>query len=147
MDTALQLKEYFFPYVEVSADPNITDVDTVGTMHFRARVDISKIEGAENEFQVSLTIDSQPESEENKQVYAIKLVTVGFFRVHPEWPNKDKLLKITGASMLYASAREFLITITARGPYGQIMLPTASFLKIYEENNKEDIEIKQEIDN
>lgn len=144
MDTVLQLKEYFFPYVEVAADPSITDENDGGKSNFLVKVDTTKIEGEENEFQVSLQIISRPESEEKKQYYAIKLITVGFFQVKPDWPDKEKLLKVTGASMLYSSAREFLITITARGPWGAIMLPTASFLKIYEEERKKEAEINQD---
>jgi preprotein translocase subunit SecB len=133
----LQLKEYFFPYVEVAADPTVAESNEAGKSNFLVKVNTAKMEGGDNEFQVTLQIISQPESEEAKQFYAIKLITVGFFQVNPTWPDQDKLLRVTGASMLYASAREFLITITARGPWGAIMLPTASFLKIYEDENKE----------
>jgi preprotein translocase subunit SecB len=137
MDTVLQLKEYFFPYVEVAADPKITDMNDAAKSDFMVNVDTLPIDKEENKYQVTLEVVSQPESEEKRQFYAIKLISVGFFQVTPEWQDKDKLLRVTGASMLYSAAREFLITITSRGPWGAIMLPTASFLKIYEANRNE----------
>jgi len=145
MDTVLQLKEYFFPYVEVAADHTITEASDGGKSNFMVRVDTSRIEGVDDEFQVTLQIISRPESEEIKQFYAIKLITVGFFKVSKNWPDIDKLLRVTGASMLYSSAREFLITITSRGPWGAIMLPTASFLNIYEKVKNENTEVQLEV--
>ena len=140
MDTVLQLNEYFFPYVEVAADPTITKEDDGGKSNFLVRATTLNIEGSSDDFQVTVEIVSRPESEEKRQFYSIKLIAVGFFKVASDWPDKDKLLRVTGASMLYASAREFLITITSRGPWGATMLPTASFLKIYEAEKKLDHE-------
>jgi len=61
----------------------------------------------------------------------VELIAIGFFSVNAEWKDPLKLLEVTGASILYAAAREFLITITSRGPWGAIMLPTTSFLVMY----------------
>lgn len=61
----------------------------------------------------------------------IELVAVGFFEVNSDWPDPLKLLKINGATILYSAAREFLITITSRGPWGAIPLPATSFLALY----------------
>jgi len=41
--------------------------------------------------------------------------------------GSGKLLRINGSSILYSSAREFLITVTSRMPYGALILPTVSF--------------------
>lgn len=145
MDTPLQLNEYFFPYVEVAADPTAGERENnKKNDNFFVRVESTKIEQEADVYQVTLEIVSEPETEEDKQNYAIKLIVVGFFNVDPKREDKEKLLKITGASILYASAREFLITITARGPWGAVMLPTASFLKIFEENKKNKTEIKKD---
>lgn len=63
----------------------------------------------------------------------MQVVAVGIFEVI-EWPDPDKLLIINGSSILYSAAREFLINISNRGPWGGITLPVYSFLDHY---NKE----------
>ena len=128
MDTPLQLDEYFFPHVKVSADPEALGTEVSAKCDFGVKVD------GEGSYQVSLVISSSSESEKKRTPYSIELVAIGFFSVSPEWDNPVKLLKINGASILYAAAREFIITITSRGPWGAIMLPTTSFLAMYNQN-------------
>jgi preprotein translocase subunit SecB len=131
MDTPLQLEEYFFPHVKVSADPEAVGPDGTAKCDFGINVNSIKTADETGSFQVSLVISSSPESEKQRIPYSIELAVIGFFRVSPDWPDPHKLLEINGASILYAAAREFIITITSRGPWGAFMLPTASFLKIY----------------
>jgi len=61
--------------------------------------------------------------------YEISVRAVGLFRVHPQFPEAkmQKLIAVTGVSILYSGMRDFLMTITARGPWGSVLLPTTSF--------------------
>lgn len=136
MDTPLQLEEYFFPHVKVSADPEAVGPDGTAKCDFGINVNAIKTEDEPGSYQVSLVIASSPESEKQRIPYSIELAVIGFFKVSPEWPDPQKLLEINGASILYAAAREFIITITSRGPWGSFMLPTASFLKIYAQKHE-----------
>jgi preprotein translocase subunit SecB len=76
-------------------------------------------------------VKSLPAPEPKKNPYLIELIAVGFFEVNSDWPDPIKLLEINGATILYSAAREFLITITSRGPWGAIPLPATSFLALY----------------
>lgn len=135
MDTPLQLDEYFFPHVQVTADPQAGEPDD-SNMEYNVVVSIVKDGNEKNhQYQVALQISSNPETEEKRQPYFIDIVAIGFFRVHPDWPDPEKLLNINGASILYSAAREFIITITARGPWGPEMLPAISFLKGHEDSS------------
>jgi preprotein translocase subunit SecB len=134
MDTPLLLDDYFFPIVNVSANPNISAPENGINFPYEFTTNIKIQKDEKNEkYQLSLELSSESKNNENEQPYSIFLVAIGIFRVHPEWPNPNKLLAVNGASILYSSAREYLITITARGPYGQVMLPPTSFLKPYVE--------------
>ena len=144
MDIPLQLNEYFFPHVEVMADPTAGERESDKTSNnFTVKVGSTKVDQNNDVYQVTLEILSKPEIEGSKQNYTIKLIAIGFFSVDSEKEDVEKLLRVSGASILYASAREFLITITARGPWGPVMLPIASFLEIYEENNKNKTAVKR----
>ena len=62
--------------------------------------------------------------------YRFRLRSVGFFRYmaeeRPE-PEIARLIAVNGASILYSSAREYLLLLTSRAPWGQLSLPTMSF--------------------
>lgn len=129
MDSPLYLHQYFFPCIEITADPQAGSPNDHEYL-FETKVDVL---GPDEKglYQVNLEISSFPEDIENLQPYAIRLITVGLFSVSNDWNDAVKLLKVNGASILYSAAREFLITITSRGPWGAVSLPVISFLKKY----------------
>lgn len=129
MNSPLSLDTYFFPLVSVLADPQYRQETDVAQPDYSTKVSVGH-EPDNSRYQVVLEVLSEPESEEMRQAYSVHLVAIGFFRVDPSWPDDPfKLLHINGASILYGAAREFLITITARGPWGQIVLPSVSFMQ------------------
>ena len=137
MNSPLALDTYFFPVVSVHADPQYQQETDLGRPEYSTKV-VVEHDPDNSRYQVVLEILSEAENEEKRQAYRIHLVAIGFFRVDPSWPNDPiKLLHINGASILYSAAREFLITITARGPWGQIILPSISFIK------KDDFPLKE----
>jgi len=101
----------------VTLSPEIVDA--------RAEVAIHKDD--KTKFQCKLTV-------EPKQAIhcGFKVVMLGLFTVDETWMQKpgnvaEKLVLITGASILYSSAREHLLTLTSRGVYPALMLPTVQF--------------------
>ena len=131
-NTPLRLKNYFFPVVQVVANPKYSETDECGELEFMIHPSVKKNE--ENGlYQVSVDITLLPEDDEIQIPYSIHLVAFGFFEVHPEWPEPKKLLFINGSTILYASAREYLITVSSRGPWGCVTLPMISFNEMYKE--------------
>jgi preprotein translocase subunit SecB len=121
------LKQYFFPLVHVAADPQYEPSNKEISPHFDVKVGVTKDE-KNNLYQVNLEIMAEPENEDNRIPYSIHLICVGLFTVSDE-TEAEKLLRINGASLIYSAAREFLLSITARGPWQPVMLPTISFFK------------------
>lgn len=132
MDSPLEIKSYFFPHVVVTADPLYVEAENNTSPHYDIKVAVDRDDERDN-YQVAVEIVSEPESEDKRQAYSVHLVGIGIFTVHPDWPDPEKLLRINGASIIYSAAREFLITITSRGPWESVHLPTFSFLKSYKE--------------
>ncbi len=129
-DTPLLLEEYFFPVVQVVANSTPPEEDI--KLNFDINVSLRENENEEEKlYQVAVDIHSTEEVEASKQPYTIHIVAIGIFSVASEFPDIPKLLHITGSSMLYSAAREFLITITSRGPWDAISLPTFSFFNQY----------------
>jgi len=125
-------------------NPNIDDPDLE---ELAINVSVTPSEQQENLFQVDLEIKLEPKEDKDIFPYQIQLVTVGIFEISPEWPKEKvmDLLKITGASILYSAAREFLLITTSRLPWKPVMLPTISFAQVknnLSKNNKSQDELK-----
>ncbi len=125
----IELKKYFFPFVHVAADPQYEPGKEADKAHFDVRTSITKDEG-NNLYQVTVEIVAQPEDEDSRIPYSIHLIGVGLFGVDDKWEEHEKLLRINGASIIYSAAREFLITVTSRGPWPPVILPTISFANL-----------------
>jgi len=123
----LELKKYFFPYVQIAADAEYEPSEKEITPNFEVKTSLEHDE-ANHVYQVVIEIVAEPEDEESRIPYSIHLIAVGLFTVNSEFPEPEKLLRITGASMLYSAAREFVITVTSRGPWPHVIIPTISFL-------------------
>ncbi len=128
MKSPLEIISYFFPAVTVAADPTFDPEAKRIEPEVKVKVGVDRDEENDS-YQVALDISFEPESEENSYPYSVSLIAIGIFKVAPNYPDPDKLLGITGASIIYGAAREFIITITSRGPWGAVMLPSISFLK------------------
>jgi preprotein translocase subunit SecB len=131
--TPLVVESYFFPHVNVTADPQYKPTGQAEKApHFDIKV--SAEDSPQNGiWQVVVEIYSAAENEDEHQAYTVNLVCIGLFKVVPDYPEPEKLLRISGAAMLYSAAREFLITVTSRGPWGAITLPMASFIPMQRE--------------
>jgi preprotein translocase subunit SecB len=136
MNTPLRLDSYFFPVVQVVANPKYRNAEEQQEQPFRISPSVAK-NGENGLYQVSVEISLLQEEKKSPVPYSIQLVAFGFFAVQPDWPEPEKLLFINGSTILYAAAREFLITISSRGPWGAVTLPMVSFLKMYQDMMEE----------
>ncbi len=88
-----------------------------------------------NRWAVMLDVTLQQVEGEAPPPYTGHIKLLGFYQVHEGYKgDSDRLIRITGASMLYGAAREMISYITARSPNGMLTLPSVSF---YEEAQKE----------
>ncbi len=136
MNPPLSIKDYFFPHIQVTADSEFSrQQDDNISPTLKTQVHVEK-DPEINLFQVTLEIDVTREDKDQIIPYEISLLAVGLFVVDEDWDDPEKLLGINGASILYSAAREYLITITSRGPWPALVLPTVSFLPPEEETEK-----------
>ena len=122
----LQLEEYFYPHIMVKADPEFK-----GKQEFSGKLalktKLTPISREERRWEVSLRITTVPQ--DHPTPYKFELETVGNFKVSPDFPEEEieSLVRIAGSSTLYSAAREFLLIITGRGPFGVVSLPSITF--------------------
>ena len=62
--------------------------------------------------------------------YKFDLSLIGLFLCKDGFPapaDEEQFVRVNGSSMLYGAARELVRSLTSRGPWGELFLPTLSF--------------------
>ncbi len=121
----IQLLSQEFLHVELSAVP--------AEEHGPGNIDVERelfFDPKDHHWRVTLTVEIKGVDGKNDPPYKGVVVARGFYKVHESYPHDaEKLVRITGASMLYGSIREMVAHISARAPNGMISLPSVSFVE------------------
>jgi len=136
----LRLEKYFYTEVTLKANPNFKPEDFKdGKIDFtcKSNIKVGTSKNNPHEFQVILNVKLEP-MDERPLPYDASLEIVGFFNVDTgvSAETASDLARVTGASILYSSAREFLLTLMSRGPWEPLMLPTMSFTELAQKNRE-----------
>jgi preprotein translocase subunit SecB len=127
----LQLEESYFDVVSLEAAPEyVPDAESRPRRHgVEMQLGLATVDDSPGVWRVSLDIRHKDVDEEAPR-YRFRLRVIGFFRWSTEGQPEDQVAQIVavnGASILYSSAREYLLMVTSRTPWGQLSLPTMSF--------------------
>ena len=130
----LQLEESYFDVVSVEAAPEyVPDAEARPRRHgVEMQLGLATVDDSPGVWRVSLDIRDKVIDDEASR-YRFRLRVIGFFRWSTERQPEDQVAQIVavnGASILYSSAREYLLMITSRAPWGQLSLPTMSFADV-----------------
>ena len=95
------------------------------------RAEIFSTESDPLKWQVLLEVAFGPRDTESPTPYTGKVVVSGFFRILESFTetNREALIRVSAASILYGSSREMVANITARSIHGILSLPSISFRK------------------
>ncbi len=139
----LQLEGYYVEHIHYSArrvdDEELPSVDLTPGLHVQSTkpigdlpynvvisVEVGQHLKDASRFMVVLRVES--DEEENISPYLFDVTLVGYFRSQVEMPDTLQPYLTTNAAMiLYSSARELLASITGRGPFPALVLPTLRF--------------------
>lgn len=92
--------------------------------------ELKAIDGPDVRQGLSLKLTAQP-GEGSTFPYDIEMEMLGVFNADgfPE-ADRDVMLLVNGASMLYGAMREMLMTITYRCMHGPVLLPSVHFVEL-----------------
>lgn len=139
----LQLEGYYVEHIHYSArrvdDEELPSLDLIPGLHVQSlkpigelpynvvlSVEVGQHTKDSSRFLVVLRVES--DEEENKSPYLFDVTLVGYFRSQIEPSDTLRPYLTTNAAMiLYSSARELLASITGRGPFPALVLPTLRF--------------------
>lgn len=92
--------------------------------------EIKPVTNRERCWSVYLNIQLNAHATEKAPPYIGNIIAEGVYEAHPDYPNDpERLVRVTGSSMLYGVVRELVSMITARGPNGMVTLPSVSFVE------------------
>jgi len=77
----------------------------------------------------TLDVEFGPQDEARPTLYSGFVSFFGEFEVSPAFPDSgvQRLVEVTGVSMLYGACREAIANLSARATHGMITLPSVSF--------------------
>jgi preprotein translocase subunit SecB len=130
----LQLDSCQFTEVSLFAQPNAKEEDA-------KRFDLNVVPDVfqripENVREWCIILNVEIKAQEGSFVpYIGQIEAFGTFLVDISWPEDqiEKLVYINGSGVLYASIREMVCSITARGFWDMLILPSWSFSQAYNE--------------
>lgn len=126
IQSPLQLEQHFFTRIELQAHP---EADPETQAQFETHVVCARHEDDPRRWMITLTAFTA-DDEESVSPYTGEIEIIGMFKVNDDYPEEKmaKMAHVNGAALLYGSVRELLANLTARGPFPQVMLPTATFI-------------------
>jgi len=130
----LLLEESYFDVVSVEAAPEyVPDAEGRQGRHgVELQLGLATLDDDPGVWRVSLDI-AHKQVDDVTPRYRFRLRVVGFFRYvadEESVPIVAQIVATNGASILYSSAREYLLMLTGRAPWGQLSLPTMSFADV-----------------
>lgn len=70
--------------------------------------------------------------------YEVHAEVIGSFAISPDYSDdKEKLAVVTGGSILYSALREAILSVTGRGPFPKLKLPSISLLNLSKQASTE----------
>ena len=135
----LQFNRYFVTQLNIVANPLFDS--SKGTVRQDTDLSVSgnfeKIPDEQGLFQITLNIQLQASSGSNLP-YSIVVEIIGLIKSHMTGPDEtvEKVVFVNGSSMLYCTAREIIRSVTATGPYSQILMPSITFAEPPKSNQK-----------
>lgn len=127
----LQMNQYFLTGLNYSINPDFDPEKNLSFEFSDIDTDYDKHplnEDSKKEWQIELKVEFLPPVERNIP-YSFSASIIGFFSVGPNIPEEqvEKFAEINGASILYSTLREIIYTLTSKGPFRALLLPTLCF--------------------
>ena len=124
----LQLKQYWLSSLSVSTNPQF---DPSGEAQLKIESNAQRTPNAHDpkEWKVDLRVQSKVEDPKSFP-YNFSLEITGVFGFATDVPaeSREKIIAANGPALLYGALREILVSVTSRGPFSPVILPTVTFI-------------------
>jgi hypothetical protein len=123
----VQLEELFFPVQEVRANPEYDPNGNLSDTQVDRSINVWALDEAADRYGVTLEIAIDKETSVNPP-YFFALHAYATMRADPrlDAATRQSSVRADGQTILLGAARERLLDLTARGPWGRFLLGTTS---------------------
>ena len=139
MIAALQLSKFFTEALSVKVNPFFDPKAPSGAKRIAGKLhchlEVGWIKGNPKKYQMKLSVQIDPAQERPAlDKYAVKLDLIGIFVVSGKMneDDRERMVSLNGASILYGVGRGIVAQVTGNGPFGAYLLPALNFVKIFE---------------
>lgn len=129
----LRLERYFFDHIQLTTRRDFTPGPGESDLEVSSNLEIGQVPEPTGLWRVALTLGARAKEAVPPPPYEFQLRVLGFFTVVQPGPTEEETVRmvgINGASILYSAARELLLLLTGRGPWGPMPIPTVSFVDL-----------------
>lgn len=122
----LQLDRYFLTRVDLSARmPSQIDEGSAEKISVSTTIEASKGSEDSLEYEIGLAVELA-----GNGTYFGHVDVLGFVRIDEsiDAERRDGLVVVNGAAVLFGVVREVVANFTARGPWGEVLLPLGTFI-------------------
>lgn len=130
LTSPLQLEGYFFERLVVEA----AESQSAPEAEHEVRVDVGVQASSEDTHRWRITLDIRvvPKPGEPAPNYVVEARVVGFLEdlFDDATPDRNDVVAVNGASLLFSAAREMILLVTSRGPWPGYKLPTVRFQRL-----------------
>jgi len=129
MSLQLLLSKYYFDRVLIEANGEWPQAQAP-LSGVKVEVEVGARTDDPTRWRISLAIRDAPNEPGKPTPYKLDVRLHGFFQVDARGLPQEqvaRVVQVNGASILYSAAREFVLLISARNRFGQVMLPTLHF--------------------
>ncbi len=137
----LQLEGYLVTELSFKAQPDFeydleNPLTTVQPADLKIEVALAEHQDDRLRRSCDLTVELT-DTTGSKFPYVFRTIITGFFRISEKYPTEqvDIMFTTNAPALLYSAARELLATVTGRGPYPSVTLPSVTFLPSLAETN------------
>jgi preprotein translocase subunit SecB len=136
----LSLEVYYLKELHFAVNDKPKETPSMaGFDEFDLDVSVDTSHQADNplKWRCELTVESKNDPQLNLP-YSFIITYVGFFQVSEAFPSEhvELLARTNGPALLYSAAREMMISLTGRGVFPTLLLPSITFLSPPDEKKK-----------
>lgn len=127
----LTLIDYFYPVIRFEANPGFPGWTPEEAVEPTAHVNVKvrPMDEMPNAWWVQLDISVDWPERPLPPYKVAELRSIGLFKFPDDTPSEriDEQLTVSAPSILYSGARDFVKSLTSRGPYPPVLMPTITF--------------------
>lgn len=125
----IHIDSYFFRRIHFEAHPiGFSDDSENNPFDIEVKTSVETTETGKSPYGLRLLVETTHEKASKAYDFAVEVFGVFSFDQSIDEKHRSGVLYTYGANILYGSIRELLVSLSLKGPFKTVMLPTVTFV-------------------